>query len=404
MPSRTLDQDNSTDSPEFKSAADDLDAMREAALQEEEAYMVSLQESRPLSSSEAVHLAWLQNRHNPVPATQDDDPFFTEEELLRIKRGECNEELTEADIEEILAGLDDGTPSKNVSDADAEPSKNVSEPAERPSKNVSDIDDEPSKTVSQDPSKIVSVAADKPSKIVSEKKRQSLPNDGKTVAKMRSFRLSALSAARTSSVSYPSPSLPDSTTPPKALTPPTPANDNIPVWPRTGELVTAVCAAAALQIDDNPAIAFTFNLTPGAIADAMSHPAGFLDALKRSFDQNLRRAGIDLPYFFAVDIADDGRLHLHGAFRYPAPKLSIGMARQIRTIMKNSWGEWIGPGKHKQLHFQRLRDDDWATYCMRNSEAVQKIIGPRSFTITHPLGREAKWAYEEIRRIMKGDK
>jgi hypothetical protein len=41
---------------------------------------------------------------------------------------------------------------------------------------------------------------------------------------------------------------------------------------------------------------------------------------------------------------------------------------------------------------------------MRNSEAVQKVIGPRSFTITHSLGREAKWAYSEIRSILRGEK
>jgi hypothetical protein len=72
--------------------------------------------------------------------------------------------------------------------------------------------------------------------------------------------------------------------------------------------------------------------------------------------------------------------------------------------MKDSWGEWTAPGKHKQLHFQRLRDDGWATYCFRHSKAVQKVIGPRSFTITQSPGREARWAYGEIRWIMRGDK
>jgi hypothetical protein len=169
-------------------------------------------------------------------------------------------------------------------------------------------------------------------------------------------------------------------------------------------LVTAVCAAAALLIEDNPAIAFSFNLTPQAIEDAKRHPAGFLDPLKRSFDQNLRRAGIELPYFFALDIDEDGRLHLHGAFRYPAPTPSPGLTDQLRQIMKQSWGEWTGPGKHKQLHFQPLQDDDWATYCLRNGKAVQKAIGhSRTFTITQALGRDARWAYREIRSMMKGE-
>lgn len=280
-------------------------------------------------------------------------------------------------IDEMLAQLDGGEGSKFVSEADEKPSKNVSAPA----------------------SKTVSEPGGRPSKIVSENKRRSLANDKKTVAKMRSFCLSDVSAAPTSSVSYPaSSSLPSTTTAPK------PANDNnrIPVWSLTGELVTAVCACAALQIDDNPAIAFTFNLTPDAIERAKRDPDGFLDPLKRSFDQSLKRAGVVLPYFFAVDIDEDERPHLHGAFRYPAREVSITMVRRIREIMKDSWGAWTGPGKHKQLLFKTLYSDDWATYCLKNGKAVQKIIGPRTFTITHALGREAKWFYNEFRRILKG--
>ncbi len=160
-------------------------------------------------------------------------------------------------------------------------------------------------------------------------------------------------------------------------------------------------ASVALLLLGTPPVAFTFNLTPDAIAAAKDSPAGFLDPLKRSFDEELKRLlnGVALPYWF--NIVEEGRLHIHGAFVSPANSLSA--LRRIRKAMKTAWGEWEGPGKHKQLRFKTMYDDGWATYGMRHQRAVAKIIGLRTFTINHPLRRDAKWAYSEIRRIMRTD-
>ncbi len=65
--------------------------------------------------------------------------------------------------------------------------------------------------------------------------------------------------------------------------------------------------------------------------------------------------------------------------------------------MRDAWGEWKNP---KQVHFQPLRDDGWATYCMKHQSKVAKIIGDRTFTVTQPLTREATWIYREVRRII----
>jgi hypothetical protein len=46
-------------------------------------------------------------------------------------------------------------------------------------------------------------------------------------------------------------------------------------------------------------------------------------------------------------------------------------------------------------------NDGWATSCLRNARRVAKIIGPRIFTVTPPLGREAKCIYTQIRQIMR---
>lgn len=74
----------------------------------------------------------------------------------------------------------------------------------------------------------------------------------------------------------------------------------------------------------------------------------------------------------------------------------------IRKVMKAAWGEWVGSGKHLQLHFHpRLADDGWGEYAMRNHRKLEKLIGTRTFTTSQPLRRDAKWAYNEIRGIMR---
>lgn len=243
------------------------------------------------------------------------------------------------------------------------------------------------------------------SKDVSSRERRSRANDAIIITKMRGFRVGDDSFTSPSSVTDPLPSLTTPTLTPSDSTKvraPTLANDNlIPVWSLTCDAVTALVATVALQISETPAVAFTFNLTPDAIAKAKDSPTGFLDSLKRSFDLELKQAlrGVVLPYWFAVDVTEEGRLHIHGAFLSPATNLPI--VRKIRKAMKAAWGEWESPGKRKQLRFRTLYSDDWATYCMEDQAKVAKIVGPRTFTISQPLRRDAEWTYGEIRRIMR---
>jgi len=225
--------------------------------------------------------------------------------------------------------------------------------------------------------------------------------DAKTIEKIRSFHIIDESSRSVSSVVYSTPLITSPITTPKTPLP-TPSNDNhIPVWSLTSDAVKVFAASVALQLSEKPAVAFTFNLTPDAIAEALASPRGFLDPLKRSFDLELKRAlqGVQLPYWFAIDVDEDGRLHIHGAFA-----ADDSMHPAIREAMKAAWGEWEGPGKHKQLWFSPAPcDDGWATYSMRNQWAVRKIIGARTFTINHPLRRKAERVYTEIRRIMRED-
>lgn len=197
------------------------------------------------------------------------------------------------------------------------------------------------------------------------------------------------------SVAHPTPSITHATTS-SLNSSVTPSNDNIPVWALTGDVVKAVAATAALQIADKLAYAFTFNLTTKAREKALAHPRGFLDSLKRSFDKQLARARVRLPYWFCIDRDWDGRLHIHGAFS------AVTENDILKEAMRRAWGEAPERGRQFQINIRPLRDDGWATYATRNLRRVSGKIGP-ALTITRGLQQDAEWTYGEIRRIMRGN-
>ncbi|WP_177243403.1 hypothetical protein [Bradyrhizobium sp. Gha] len=158
-------------------------------------------------------------------------------------------------------------------------------------------------------------------------------------------------------------------------------------------MVKAVAATAALQIAEKPAYPFVFNLTHEAEARALTHPRGFLESLKRSFDRQLARADVRLAYWFAIDITREGRLHIQGAYG------AVIEADALKEIMWAAWGKWkVNPQFQVKLAW-RCCDDGWATYSLREHRRVSKRIG-QTFTLTRPLQRDAQWTYSEVREIM----
>lgn len=234
------------------------------------------------------------------------------------------------------------------------------------------------------------------SKKVPQRVRQSALKDRKILEKIAAFRVPAHMLEGETSVAHSIPSNPISiNTSVTPTTSPNPSNDNIPVWALTGDAVKAVAATAALQIAEKPAYAFTFNLTDKAREKALTHPRGFLESLKRSFDKQLARAGIRLPYWFCIDRDWDGRLHIHGAF------CAVTENEVLKEAMRRAWGASPERGRQFQIKIKPLRDDGWATYATRNLRRVSNKIGP-ALTMTRPLQRDAEWTYGEIRRIMRG--
>ncbi|MDA9453059.1 hypothetical protein XI00_01925 [Bradyrhizobium sp. CCBAU 21359] len=246
------------------------------------------------------------------------------------------------------------------------------------------------------------------SKNVQRRVRRSVAKDSHILRKIKAFsdRLLVIPGVSSSVAPHPplhhafnEPSLDTHTQAPR----PAPAYDNnIPLWSLTGDKVKLVAATGALLTAERPPIAFTFNLTPEAIDAAKRHPAGFLDSLKRAFDVELKKAfGTPFPYLFAIDISEQGRLHIHGAFLPPVS--SIRTDRKIRAAMVAAWGRWEEPGAHKQILFKPLYSDGWIDYLFDRGKQrrVAKTIRGRTYTINQSLRREAEWTYGEVRRIMR---
>jgi hypothetical protein len=302
----------------------------------------------------------------------------------------------EATADEIIAALGDCDPPATAEAPEA-PAAPEPEPDHERSNKVQAVG---SNKVQAGPNEAHRARSNK----VSPRKRRSASKDRQTIEKLCAFGQGAQAASNSSSVATStlitnpslSPLTPGSTSTPR---PNTIKDNHLPQWEHTSEAAKAFAATVALLVAEKPAHAFSFNLTSDATADLMRDPKRFLDSLKRAFDRELKRRGIDLPnYIFGVDQDWDKRLHLHGAFGDVPPELLPA----IRDAMKKAWGEQHGPGKQFQLKIEPLYNGGrrgWGDYITKNRRRFSKIIG-ETVTITNSLRREASSTYDRIRSII----
>lgn len=212
--------------------------------------------------------------------------------------------------------------------------------------------------------------------------RRSAANDRQIIERIQNFDLPTGDTRAISSVATPN------THPNRHSTP-----LSLPTWEKTSDHLKLFSATLDIMTTPETApYAFSFNLTPEAVTKAKSAPAGALDHLKRNLDKTLSRAGLSLPYWFALDIDRKGRLHVHGAFAaYPE------LVPAIRSAMTKAWGQWEGAGKHLQLVVKPC-NEGWAGYAMKKQKQVAKIVGKRTFTIKDRAGAEQ--TYSIIRSVM----
>jgi hypothetical protein len=291
----------------------------------------------------------LDNSKSPSVLQSDDDFFIDEIALTR-----SGDDLSD---DEIMAALDDDA-SKNVP-----PSAPENVPASAP------------RCIPGPCPKMSQKAA-----------RRSAANDRQIIERIQNFELPTGDTLGNSLVATPN-------TPTNRHATPQSPSQTLPVWEKTSDHLKLFSASLDIMTTAESApYAFSFNLTPEAITKAKASPAGALDHLKRSLDKVLSRAGLSLPYWFALDIDREERLHIHGAFA-AHPEL----VPAIRSAMTKAWGQWEGAGKHHQLVVKPC-NERWAGYAIRNQKRVAKIVGKRVFTIKNRAGAEQ--TYSIIRSTM----
>jgi hypothetical protein len=100
-------------------------------------------------------------------------------------------------------------------------------------------------------------------------------------------------------------------------------------------------------------------------------------------------AGVDAPYWFAVDV-EKGRLHLHGGIACNDNKLE-----RVRRALCAAGGQWAADHHaNKQCDLQPLYAPDvWANYALRNKSKARRLIAGKTVTITTLLRRHARRHY-----------
>lgn len=159
-------------------------------------------------------------------------------------------------------------------------------------------------------------------------------------------------------------------------------------WEHTTDLGKVVFANRALA-QGGRAYAFTVNLGPAQIKAANDNAKGFADHFKRRISRTLKRAGFDVPYWFAVDVTKTGRLHIHGGLEANDNNLDA-----VKEALRAAGGAWKGLGRQFQCHVKPMVTPDvWANYCLRNQAKVRRLVRGRSVSITTVLRRRGKALY-----------
>jgi hypothetical protein len=186
-----------------------------------------------------------------------------------------------------------------------------------------------------------------------------------------------------------------------------PSNDNrIPVWEHTSDRVKA--AMAVRSIAERGGHAFTLNLGPTRIADAVTGSKAFSTYVAGFIRRALERECGQVPDFmFTVEQTKRGKLHLHGAVdatdnHLPAVKRALAHAGGL---------DWVPARRGEtQVSLEPIHDaDGWARYIFKDGPQSCRIVCDRVLFISKPLRPKAAITYRRYKnkveelRSMKAD-
>jgi hypothetical protein len=212
-------------------------------------------------------------------------------------------------------------------------------------------------------------------------------------------------------------------TPPALSTPPSPRP--LPRWDRLKPVDALATHFAALDTFGVP-VAFTLRFSPDVIRALNDNHGkgtgdGFATKALNKITTQLRKLGVEvvLP---AVDVSPAGHLHVHGGLalkiandnaRHEVERIlaiedrdrrraeieANPFLRPLRTALERAGGKWAS--KHGRKHQVDLRDlpdpAGWASYCLKDSTKVRRLIKGKVVAITRPLNTAAKELHEERR-------
>ena len=173
------------------------------------------------------------------------------------------------------------------------------------------------------------------------------------------------------------------------------ANDNrLPAWIHTGDRMKFNMAMRALE---GRAHAFTINLGPERLKEALEHPDGFSRCLSRYMNRALERVLGRIPlYLFSVEMTGRGKIHVHGAIESTVDEL----ARVEEALTKAAGAGWQKRRRGEtQVYLQELNTaDGWAEYSLRDGAKARRVITGKSVFIAKRLRPLAEATYLKAKK------
>ncbi len=176
-----------------------------------------------------------------------------------------------------------------------------------------------------------------------------------------------------------------------------PDHKHPPLW----EKATPVLKSHYWQqsVSEAGGVPFVVNFNPDVIARAEGSAKGAFTVLRdRVRDALKAEFGQAMDFWCALDIDDDGRLHIQGGI------IASSQDRdRLLKALKRAGGRWThNRGSQRQVwlgeHGQAA--GKWGNYCVRNNDAVRQQVGQRGVYASGSIKRRAEALYGQDRQAV----
>lgn len=151
------------------------------------------------------------------------------------------------------------------------------------------------------------------------------------------------------------------------------------------------------SLPDPITYSWDLNLSKDVEARAMTSKAGPLHYLRRRLLKRLPHPK-SVPFWFAIEFTESGRLHIHGGFAC-TPSLLDGVRRALYRVAGDV-------GNHKQFALELKRVPDTlgglrkASYAAKDLARTYSLTRRKAVATTHAVIREARRLQEEHRHLL----